>query len=157
MSKFNIFRPTGFFLVGNIAPAGLRTILAADVSIKKGDVLHDDGNGEATNATTDFTKTTFLGVAAEDVDNSDADALSVQYIPPLPQHQFIVAVAENALITQTAVGLIVDMEAVNTLDISEAVTAGPGFRIDEIEAGTEAVAANAYGFAIGHFEQVYAT
>jgi hypothetical protein len=68
-----------------------------------------------------------------------------------------VPVEANALITQAAVGTIVDLQSANTIDIADAVTLGYGFRIDAIDVSAEAIDANAYGFAIGHFEYVAAS
>jgi hypothetical protein len=63
-------------------------------------------------------------------------------------------VAANALITRDAIGSIVDLENNDDIDISDTVSEGIGFRIDGIDVCTDAVAANTYGYAIGHFEVV---
>ena len=156
MPKSNVYRAAGFDLLSQIATGGLRIYGAAVVNIAKGDALHDDTTGYATNATTAFAAT-FLGIAAAAADNSAGSKgdINVYVIPPLGQYQFIVPVEEDALITQTAVGIIVDLQSVNTVDISDTtIAAGPGFFIDEIDASTLAVAANTYGYAIGHFQLV---
>ena len=146
------YQANGFIPVND--PPARRTILAAAVDIVKGDVLHDDGNGKATNATVSFDSATFLGVAAADCDNSPDVSLKVEYYPNDLKTQYIAPVAANAVISQTAIGLNVDLEANDDLDISDAVTTGLGFRVDAIDISTEAIAANTYGYAIGHFALV---
>jgi hypothetical protein len=149
------YQANGFIPVGN-PPARRHMPCAANISVVKGDALHDNGSGYATNATTAFAAT-FLGIAAADCDNSsgDAGALDVEYYPVDLTTQYIVPVAANALITQTAVGTIVDLENNDDVDISDVtIAAGPGFFIDEIVADAAAVAANTYGYAIGHFAYV---
>lgn len=154
MGKTNVYKATGFTLLNKLDEGGLRKYGAAIVAIAKGDALHDDTTGYATNATTAFANT-FLGIAAHAVANSAGSkgALNVLVIPPLEKYQFIVPVEANTLISQTAVGLIVDLESVNTVDISDTTGAGnaKGLFIDEIDASAEAVAVNTYGYAIGHF------
>jgi len=145
----------GFIPISN-PPARRQMPAAASISIVKGDALHDNGSGYATNATVAFAAT-FLGIAAADCDNSSGDAgtLDVEYFPVDTTTQYIVPVAANALITQTAVGTIVDLEANDDIDISDTtIAAGPGFFIDRIDVCADAVAANTYGYAIGHFAYV---
>lgn len=89
---------------------------------------------------------------------ASADGVVTAMVIPLSSlHTFAVPVEQNALITQAAVGTIVDLQSANTIDINDAVTRGWGFRIDAIDVSDEAIDANAYGFAIGHFEYVAAS
>ncbi len=148
MSKTNRFFANGFIPLSE--PPARRHMTAAAVTIVKGDVLHDDGSGYATNATTSLDSATFLGVAAADC----ASGGDCEFYPKDPKTQYIVPVAANAEISQTAVGTNVDLENNDDIDISDAVTTGLGFRIDEIDISTEAIAANTYGYAIGHFDLV---
>jgi hypothetical protein len=130
--------------------------LAAAVAIVTGDALHDNGSGYATNATTAFAAT-FLGIAAADCDNSAGAAgdLSVETYGIDNVTRYIVPVAANAVITQTVVGTICNLEANDDIDISDTtIAAGPGFFIDEIDISAEAIDANMYGYAIGHFAYV---
>lgn len=154
MPKTNVYKAAGFTLLNKLDEGGLRRYPCDTDNIAKGDALHDDGSGYATNATTAFANT-FLGIAAHAQNNSAGSSgdLYVLVIPPLEKYQFIVPVEANALITQTAVGLIVDLESVNTVDISDNTGAGnaKGFFIDEIDVSTEAIAVTTYGYAIGHF------
>jgi hypothetical protein len=157
MPKTHVYKATGFMLLSNVQPGGLRRYpVAATINIADGDAIFDNGAGYATNANTAMAAT-FLGIAVTAQDNTSgiAGALYVQVVPPESHYQFIVPVEENAVITQTAVGTIVDLQSNNTIDINDtSITAGPGFFIDEIDAGTKAVAANTYGYAIGHFAYV---
>ena len=145
------YQANGFIPV-NDTPARI-TKPAAAVAIVKGDVLHDDTFGYATNATTSLDSATYLGVAAESVDNSGGSSgdLNIEIYPLNPTTRFIVPVAANAVITQTGVGIWVDLEANDDIDISDAVTTGLGFFIDDIDISDDAIAANTYGYAIGHF------
>ena len=143
------YRANGFFPVS--FPPARRRILAATVTIVEGDALHDDGSGYATNATTAFA-TTFLGIAAEST-TGDSSSVYVEYYPRDLTTRYIVPVAANTTIAQTNIGTIVDLEANDDIDISDTtIAAGPGFFIDAIDISEEAVAANTYGYAIGHFE-----
>lgn len=155
MAKTYFYPASGFFLLTALPIGGLRSYKADTDNIAKGDFLHDDTNGYATNATTSFTVAA-IGVANESVDNSGGSAgdENVLVIPWQYNCQYIVPIGANAVITQTAVGTLVDLEAVNTIDISDTTIAtGPGFWIDEIDASPAAVAVNTYGYAIGHFTQ----
>ena len=146
------YQANGFYPINE--PPARRYMFADSDTIVKGDVLHDDGNGKATNAVTSFDSALLLGVAAADCDNSGDDGLEVQYYPNDLKTQYRVPVASNAAITQTAIGLNVDMENNDDIDISDAVTTGACFRIDAIDISTLAIAANTYGYAIGHFANV---
>jgi len=148
------YQANGFFPITN--PPSLRYWPAASVDIVKGDALHDDTTGYATNATTAFAAT-FLGIAAEDCANSGASKgdLDVAFYPVDHVTQYMVPVAASALATQSACGTIVDLEANDDVDLSDTtIAAGPGFYIDEIDVSAEAVAANTYGYVIGHFAYV---
>src|SRR3990167_325401 len=144
------YHANGFIPV-NFPPAR-RYMPAAIVNIVKGDVLHYNGAGFATNATVAFAATC-LGVAAADCDNSGGAAgdLNVEYYPLDTNTQYIVPVAQTALITTTARGSMVDLENNDDIDLSDTVTEGIGFLIDEIDASADAILGNAFGYAIGHF------
>ena len=154
MGKTNVYRAAGFSLMDNVEHSGLRKYPCDTDNIAKGDALHDDGNGYVTNAITAFADT-FRGIAAHAADNSGGSAgdLNVLVVPPLEKYQFIVPVEADALVTQTAVGLIVDLESVNTVDISDTTGASnaKGLMIDEIDVSTDAIAVTTYGYVIGHF------
>jgi len=148
MAKVNKYLPDGFIPLGE--PPARRRMLAATVTIVKGDVLHDDGSGFATNATTAFAATC-LGVAAAPC-VGDSSTVYVEYYPLDTKTQYIVPVAAPAAaITQTAVGLICDLQANDDIDIGDNVTEGVGFFIDEIDICAAALVGNTYGYAIGHF------
>ena len=154
VGKTNVYKAAGFTLLNKLDESGLRQYLCDTDDIKKGDALHDDGTGYATNAITAFANT-FMGIAARDVDNSGGSKgdKNVLVIPPLSGYQFIVPVEADAKIAQTNVGTIVDLESVNTVDISDVTGAAnaKGLFIDEIDISAAAIAVNTYGYAIGHF------
>lgn len=100
------------------------------------------------------------GIAAKSNTAGEASAdgaIDCGLIPLLSKHRFSVPVEANALITVAAIGTIIDLQSANTVDISDLVTLGYGFHVDDIDVSDEAVDANTYGFAIGHFEYVAAS
>lgn len=136
-------------------PARRTMAVAASTSIVKGDAVFDNGSGYATTGTA--FASTFLGIAAADADNSAgaAAAISVEYYPIDSKTQYRVPVAANAVISRTVIGTIIDLENNDDVDISDAtIASGPGFFVDDIDISTAAVAANTYGYAIGHFAYV---
>lgn len=144
--------PAGFQLLTKLI-GGLKTHkVKASVTIAKGDWLQDDGSGFAQLGTA--FDTTSLGMAIADVDNSTGSdgSETVQIVPPHSQHQFIVPV-ENALITQDAVGSIVDLESEDGIDLSDTASVN-GFKIDDFDVSADAITANTFGYAIGHIEAV---
>ena len=152
--KLNVYQDSGFRLLDRVGEGGLRKYPAAAVAIVKGQALVDDTNGYATNTASDLTLI-FMGIAAEDCDNSGgaSGAKNVLVVPPLQAHQFSVPVDGNAVISRTAVGLLVDIGAdASHIAINDLVTGNWGFFIDDFDASAEAVAAHTYGYAIGHFQ-----
>lgn len=165
------YQARGFYLLSTLDPTGCKAYSAAAVAIKKGDALHITTAPYATNATVAFAST-FVGVAAEDFDNSAvttaprlpgvgsgaaditvADNL-VLVIPPLQDYRWIVPVA-TTLITTAALGTIVDLDGstaykVLVSDVTGAANA-VGFFVDDIDVSAAAIVGNTYGYAIGHF------
>ena len=84
-------------------------------------------------------------------------AVTVGVIPLLPQYRFSVPVEAADLITQAQIGLIYDLQSANSIDEADAITFGYGFRVDAIDVSAEAIVANTYGFAIGHFQYIAAS
>lgn len=148
--KLHRYQANGFIPVNE--PPATRRDLAATVTIVKGDMLQDNGSGYKTNAGTALAAT-HMGVASIDV-VGDSSSAYVEYYPLDTKTQYSVPVAANAVITRDAIGSIVDLEANDDIDISDTVTEGIGFRIDDIDISAAAIAANTYGYAIGHFEVV---
>ncbi len=142
---------TDGFVPVNDPPARIHMLADTD-TIVKGDVLHDDGNGKATNVVAVLDSALFLGVAAANCDNSGDDDLKVEMYPFDPRTRYIVPVAAPAAaITQTAVGLNVHLQSNDDIDIGDAVTTGMSFKIDGIDISDRAIAANTYGYALGKF------
>lgn len=155
MPKTNVYKAAGFTLLNKLDESGLaKKGVAAGINIAKGDALHIDSDGYATNAVTAFAAE-FIGIASHAANNTGAldGAINVLVVPPLEKYQFIVPVEEDAVILQTDVGEIYDLESCNTIDLSDMDGAAnaKGFYVDEIDASTAAVAVNTKGYAIGHF------
>ena len=141
-----------FRLDDPIDVGALKHYPAADVNIAKGDIVVDDGNGYATNASITAFAATFIGVAAADCSNStgsDGD-LDVKVIKPLPSKSFIAPV-EDMLVAQTDISEIVDLNSEDGLKVNDTTVVAWGFVIDEIDVSAAAIAANTYGFAKGRF------
>ena len=152
--KLSKYQAEGFYLVSKLGADGLRKgLLAAAANINKGDALIDNGSGYLGDAGADLAAT-FMGIAAETVDNSSgaAGAKSIMYIPGTPDNRFSVP-CDTATIAQTDVGELIDLGADSShVDPSDNVTTGVAFIVEDIDISAEAVAANTEGFAIGHFE-----
>ena len=153
--KTNVYKAAGFTLLNKLDESGLVTLgVAAGLNILKGDAIHNDGSGYATNATTQFADT-FVGIAQHAADNTGglADAIDVKIIPPLEKGIWIVPVEEDALVTRADIGVTCDLQSVNTVDINDTGGAAnaKGLFIDDIDVSDEAVAVNARGYVIGHF------
>ena len=140
------YQATGF--IPFESPPARVTRLAAIVDVVKGDALHDDGSGLATNALTGFT-IAFLGVAAAPCVNSGDDDLSVEIDE---KTLYIVPEAATLLTRGDYVGTFVNLSAVGTIAVGTVVGEGIGFFIEDIDISTEAIAANTYGYAIGRFK-----
>ena len=147
MARIKKYHASGFFPLGE--PPARRLMSAAVVDIAKGDALHDDTNGVATNATTGFTAL-FLGIAAAPCDNTPQASLKVEYYPFDKCTQYVVPVADS-LIATTNKGTLINLSAVGTVAHATNPTEGIAFFVDDIDVSADAVAANTYGYAIGHF------
>jgi hypothetical protein len=97
----------------------------------------------------------FVGIAntkSTAAENSSSGLLSTEVIPALSQYSFIVPEEDNLLVFGTDVGETVDLQSEDGIDNSDQVTLGLGFFIDAVDVSSAAVAANTFGYAIGHFE-----
>lgn len=127
-----------------VAGSGLRKFTSAAVTITKGEALHSDGSGLATNAVAAFAAT-FLGIAAHDSTSGE----EIMIIPPRQDYKFWVPVEEDAAIAIADVGLIVDLQSNNSIDVNDTTCVAWGFHILDYDVSTGALAANAYGYAYG--------
>ena len=148
-----------FHLINALNPAGLVYYPVASGELIRLGYAVGFSSGYALEITT-IQGVAVAGIAA--TANTAAEAVAdgtvtVGVIPFLPQHRFVVPVEATDLITLAQVGEIYDLQSANTLDEGDAITLGYGFRVEAIDVSTEAVAANTYGFAIGHFEYIAAS
>ena len=148
--KLERYQTNGFIPINE--PPARRRNLAATVTIVKGDMIQDNGSGYLTNAGILFVAT-HMGVAAAGV-VGDSSTKYVEYYPLDTKTQYSVPVAANAVITRDAIGSLVNLETNDDIDISDTESEGIAFRIDDIDISAEAIAANTYGYAIGHFEVI---
>lgn len=142
------YQTSGFRCDGPLEAGDVVYIDAAAVTIAKGDALHDDGSGKVTNAVTAFAAT-FMGIAGADC----ASGGSCMVIRPNPKLAFWVPNASVTVAAATDVGESVDLEAVNTIDVTDNTLVEWGFRIVEIDISTAALAAKAGGYVKGYFEK----
>lgn len=147
------YRTSGFVQDTPLVNPGLLNRTAAAVTIKKGDAIFDNGAGLATNATTAF-DATFIGIAAADC----ASGGNCLIIPADAGVRFWVVNASATQAATTDIGEVIDLEANNTVDVSDVtVTAnGWGFMVDAIDISTAALAADGVavtggGFVCGRF------
>lgn len=149
--KLSIYQAEGFYLISQGTTGGLKKcMLSAAAAINKGDALCDDGSGYATDAGANLAAT-FLGIAAESTTVAGGQ-LEIMVIPPYAHNKFSVP-CDTALIAQTDIGELCDVGADSShLDPSDNVTTGWAFVVDDIDVSAEAIAADAQGYAIGHFE-----
>lgn len=151
MSKMKSYR-TGFRLIDKLPPGGLKTSPIDAVNITIGECLFDNGSGYLTNTVTSFAAT-FRGVAHASVDNSAGSAgdKTIQYIPPLPNLRFEVPAGGSTVLAQTDENEICDLSTNASIDPTSNSPTAWGFRIDDIDISTDALAVDAQGFAIGRF------
>lgn len=147
----------GFQLLTTIHPSGLTYLdVGISVAIARGDALVL-ASGYATLATTLQAKSVWIAAgqntAAAAVANGTID---VACIPIVQSYRWMVKDEDNIL-QQSDIGVVVDLQSEDGIDNSDAVTLGYGFMIDDIDISSGAVAANAFGYAIGHFEYVAAS
>lgn len=97
----------------------------------------------------------FVGIinqASTAAQNASAGLLTSEVIPALAQYDFMVPEEDNLLVFATDVGETVDLQSEDGIDNSDQVTLGLGFFIDAVDVSSAAIAANTFGYAIGHFE-----
>lgn len=142
------YQTSGFRLDSPLEQGDVVYITAAAVTIAKGDALHDDGSGLVTNAVTAFAAT-FMGIAGADCVSGG----TCMVIRPNPNKAFWVPNASGTVAAATDVGETVDLEACNTIDVTDNTLVEWGFRIVEIDISAAALAAKAGGYVKGYFEK----
>lgn len=141
------YQTTGFRLNGPLETGDVVYKTAAAVTIAKGDALHDDGAGLVTNAVTAFAAT-FSGIAGADC----ASGGQCMVIVPNSKLTWWVPVdTGTTLAAITDVGEIVDLQACNTVDLTDNTVVAWGFFVDEIDISAAAVAASSKGYIKGRF------
>jgi hypothetical protein len=135
--------------------------VAIGSAIRKGYIVGQNGSGYWAEITT-LQGVISCGVAvtantaAEAVANGTVNVGVIPIDSGASSMQFAVPVEATDLITVAQVGLIYDLQSANSIDENDAVTYGLGFRVDAIDVSAEAIVANTFGYAIGHFEFIAA-
>ena len=88
---------------------------------------------------------------------SSNGAYDLEVIPPLMEYDWIVPCEATDLITVAQVGVLYDLQSEDGIDEGDVVTAGKGFFVDDVDVSSAAVAAATFGYAIGHFEDIFAS
>lgn len=140
----------GFRLDGPLEAGDTYQATLAAVTVAKGEALHDNGAGLATNATTPLAAT-FMGIAGE----PGTSGASIMVIRPNQKLSFWVANSSATVAAQTDIGETVDLGSgvVNKIDVTDNTVVEWGLRIVEIDISAPALAANAGGFVRGFFEK----
>lgn len=140
------YQAAGFRLDGPLENGDISYYTAAAVTILKGQAIHDNGSGLATNAVTALAAT-FLGIALEDC----ASGAVCPVIKPSFKNSFWVPNASATVAAATDVGEIVDLEAAGSIDVTDNTLVAWGFIVDEIDISAAALSANAGGYVKGRF------
>ena len=151
--KLSRYQARGFQLISKMSETGIKRCgIAAATTITRGNAILDDGNGFVGDAGADIAAT-LKGIAAETVVNAGAaGAADVAYYPLFANNQYSVP-CDTVLIAQTDIQELCDLGGDSGhINPADAVATGIAFVIDDIDVSAEALAANAFGFAIGHFE-----
>lgn len=136
--------------------------VAINSAIRAGYVVGQNGSGYWAEITT-LQGVISAGIAVTDNTAAEAVANGTVNVGIIPIDsgasgmQFAVPVEATDLITLAQVGLIYDLQSANSIDEADAVAYGLGFRVDAIDVSAEAIVANTFGFAIGHFEFIAAS
>lgn len=141
----------GFQLVSQLQTSGLRYYTPySGLAIQVGDAL-EIANGVLVLATTAL-DITFPGIAySENTAAQSTAAVKVAVIPPLQHYQFKVKVVATDLITTGQIGATYDLQNEVGIDENDTAIDVWGFFVDEVDVSAEAIAANEYGYVVGHF------
>ena len=141
----------GFRIVSQLETSGLRWYSPTGaLDIQVGDALVIT-SGLLALATADI-GITFAGIAySENTAAQSTAGAKVAVIPPLQHYQFKVKVGSEDLITTGQIGLTYDIDSEISIDENDTTWSVWGFFVDEIDVSAEAIDANTYGYAVGHF------
>jgi len=141
----------GFRLVSKLNTSGLRWYpCSGSLALEKGDAIVIT-SGVCARATADI-GITFAGIAYTTNTAAESAALvKLAVIPPLPHYQFKVKVGSEDLITAGQIGYAYDIDSEISIDENDTTWTTWGFYVDEIDVSAEAIDANTYGYAVGHF------
>ena len=130
------------------------------VAISLGDAVIITAGYIALATTLQQTTPVFVGIANMTQTAAQASsngAYDLEVIPANYEYDWMVPLEATDLITAAQIGVLYDLQTEDGLDEGDVVTAGKGFFVDEIDVSSAAVAANTFGYAIGHFEDIFAT
>ena len=151
------YHSRGFLLLSQLETSGYRYYPPeAGVRLYTGDALYMSSGTASLAADADWT-IAFCGIAGCDLTAAEATAgKKIAVIPPLLQYQFIVPVGNNTvLVATTHIGNAYGPHSVAySLDVSDTDETVYRFFVDDIDISAAAIAANTYGYAIGHFTHV---
>lgn len=158
MGKPNRYVP-GFRLLNELVKKRKYDI-GSGVAVAFGDALILTSGYIALATSLQQTTPVFIGIANAENTAAEASAdaaFTVEVIPPDFNYDFMVPVEATDLITVAQRGYLYDLESEDGIDEGDAVTAGRGFFIDEVDVSSAAIASATYGYAIGHFENIFAS
>lgn len=131
-----------------------------NVAIANGDALILTSGYIALATTLQQVTPVFVGIANSANTAAEAVAngtINVEVIPADYNYDFIVPCEATDIIALSQVGVLYDLQSEDGIDEGDVVTAGKGFFVDAIDVSSAAIAAATFGFAIGHFEDIFAS
>ncbi len=157
INKMKRYHSRGFLLLSQLETSGMRYYPPeAAVRLYVGDSLYMTSGTASLAADGDWT-IAFCGISGADLTAAEATAgKKIGVIPPLLQYQFIVPVLnDTVLVATTHIGNAYGPHSVAYgLDVSDTDETVYRFFVDDIDISADAIAANTYGYAIGHFTHV---
>jgi len=150
------YHTRGFLLLSQLETSGLRYYPPeSGVRLYLGDALYVTSGTASIAGDEDWT-IYFCGIAGTNLTAAEATAAKkIGVIPPLLQYQFIVPVAnDTVLVAVSHIGNCYGPLVQYDLDLTNTDEDVFRFFIDDIDISAAAIAANTYGYAIGHFTHI---
>jgi len=150
------YHSRGFILLSQLETSSMRYYTPESaVAITLGDALYITSGTASLAGDGDWDRT-FAGIAGGPLTAAEATlAVKIGVIPPLPHYQFMVPVEANTvLVATTHIGNAYAPQDSYNIDLADTTETSYLFMIDDIDISADAIAANTYGYAIGHFTHI---
>jgi len=151
------YHSRGFLLHSQLETSGMRYYTPySDQRLYTGDALYMVSGVAKIAGDSDWT-IAFIGVAGADLTAAESIAAKkIAVIPPLLQYQFWVPVGNDTVLVATShIGNAYGPHSTcYQLDVSDTDETVWRFYVDDIDISAAAIAANEYGYALGHFTHI---